>query len=57
MSDRLIQFCQALEESSNDALRALDRETLLEAHRALCALKIEIEEILVHASFNLAALN
>ena len=54
---RLLSFCQAIQESSVDGLRALDRESLLAVHKALMAPKDEIEQILGDAPLEVHSLN
>ena len=43
---KLLNFCRAIEESSNNGLLALDRENLLAVHKALAVLRDEIEQAL-----------
>jgi hypothetical protein len=44
---RLLNFCRAIEESSNNGLLALDRKNLLAVHKVLAVLKDEIEQALL----------
>jgi hypothetical protein len=49
---RLLSFCRAIEESSNNGLLALDRENLLAVHKALTVLRREIEQALSRISLD-----
>jgi hypothetical protein len=44
---RLLSFCHAMEESSDDPLPPLDRESLLAVHKTLTALKDDVEQALL----------
>ena len=44
---RLLSFCRAIEESSDDGLLMLNRESLLAIHKALTTVKDEIERTLL----------
>jgi hypothetical protein len=48
---RLLSFCQAIEESSDQSLPPIDRESLLAVHKALRILKDEIEDELSRLPF------
>ena len=54
---RLLSFCQAIQECSDDGLAALDRENLLAVHKALVVLKNEIEQILGDVPLDVHTLN
>jgi hypothetical protein len=47
----LLNVCQAIRQTPQDALLAMDRETLLATRRALLALKAEIDNTLLRLSF------
>jgi hypothetical protein len=44
---RLLSFCRAIEEASDDGLLMLDRESLLAVHKSLTTVKEEIERTLL----------
>jgi hypothetical protein len=54
---KLLNFCRTIEESSNNGLLALDRESLLAVHKALAVLKNEIEQALLGIPWDVHALN
>ena len=54
---KLLNFCRAVEESSDYGLVALDRESLLAVHKALTVLKDEIEQALLGIHLDVRALN
>jgi hypothetical protein len=47
----LLNVCQAIRQTPQDALLAMDRETLLATRRALLALKAEIDNTLLRLPF------
>ncbi len=47
----LLNVCQAIRQTPQDALLSMDRETLLATRRALLALKAEIDNTLLRLSF------
>ena len=53
----LLSFCRAIEESSDNGVLALDRESLLVAHKALSVLKAEIEQALLRIPLDGLAMN
>jgi len=54
---RLLSFCRAMEESSEDGLQMLDRESLLAVHRVLTVVKEEIERTLLQSPLDVRSLN
>jgi len=54
---RLLSFCRAIEESSDNGLLALDREGLLAVHKALTTVKAEIERTLLRLPLDPHLLN
>ena len=47
----LLNVCQAIRQTPQDALLSMDRETLLATRRALLALKAEIDNTLHRLAF------
>ena len=47
----LLNVCQAIRQTPQDALLSIDRETLLATRRALLALKAEIDSALLRLAF------
>jgi hypothetical protein len=47
----LLNVCQAIRQTPQDALLLIDRETLLATRRALLALKAEVDSTLLRLSF------
>ena len=47
----LLNVCQAIRQTPQDALLSMDRETLLATRRALLALKAEIDNTLLRLAF------
>jgi hypothetical protein len=47
----LLNLCQAIRQTPQDALLSIDRETLMATRRALLALKTEVESALQRLSF------
>ena len=47
----VLNLCQAIRQTPQDALLSIDRETLMATRRALLALKTEVESALQRLSF------
>ena len=47
----LLNLCQAIRQTPQDALLSIDRETLLATRRALLALKAEVDSALLRLAF------
>jgi hypothetical protein len=47
----LLNLCRAIEQTSADSLKEIDRETLLATQKALKALKRDVDRTLLRLSF------
>lgn len=47
----LLNVCRAIEQTSADSLKEIDRETLLKTQKALKALKRDVDRTLLKLSF------